>query len=73
MMNASEVITEFAIEHIQVAKKNYESRKTSIKNMKDVGVLERLIEIDSRVATVMGIDMITAGVDTVRFELLLEV
>ncbi|CAD7077464.1 unnamed protein product [Hermetia illucens] len=63
MMRVLDVITDFSFHHVNEAKKRLES-KTDIKGEKEQSVLEKLIEIDSKVATVMATDMVIAGVDT---------
>jgi hypothetical protein len=41
-------------------------KKMEKKNESDVSVLEKLLQIDRKVAVVMALDMILAGVDTVK-------
>lgn len=48
---------------IEEAKKRIESKENTSNG--EPSVLEKLLKIDSKVATVMALDMLLAGVDTV--------
>ncbi|XP_037910565.1 probable cytochrome P450 12a4, mitochondrial [Hermetia illucens] len=65
MMRVLDVITDFTLHQVNEAKKRIESsERSSTKHENEQSVLEKLIKINPNIATVMAIDMITAGVDT---------
>ncbi|CAD7077467.1 unnamed protein product [Hermetia illucens] len=63
MMHVSDVITNFSYHHVDEARKRLESN-TNMQSEKEQSVLEKLIKINPKVATVMATDMVIAGVDT---------
>ncbi|CAD7077462.1 unnamed protein product [Hermetia illucens] len=62
MMRVLDVITDFSFHHVDEAKKRLESQ-VNTKSEKEQSVLEKLIKINPKVATIMATDIVMAGVD----------
>ncbi|CAD7077461.1 unnamed protein product [Hermetia illucens] len=63
MIRVSDVITNFSFHHVNEAKKRLESNPNT-KSSDEQSVLEKLIKIDPKMATIMATDMVIAGIDS---------
>lgn len=74
MTRVLDVITDFTLHQVNEAKKRIESsERSSTKHENEQSILEKLIKINPNIATVMAVDMIIAGVDTVSCNDYLEI
>lgn len=67
LMNAYDNIQKITLEYVNEAMERIESeaKKGIVKPEIEQSVLEKLLKINKKVATVMAMDMLMAGVDTV--------
>lgn len=73
MMKTMDGITDIVSRHVEQAIERIEKAElndSSANGNREPSVLEKLIKIDKKVATVMAMDMLMAGIDTVRGHLL---
>lgn len=67
LMNAYDNIQKVTLEYVNEAKERIDAdaKKGIVKSESEQSVLEKLLKIDKKVATIMAMDMLMAGVDTV--------
>lgn len=69
LMKAMDSVTDASIKYIELARKRM--KQQTPKAPEEMSVLEKLIKIDKKIAVVMAMDMLFAGIDTVGLYLFL--
>ncbi|XP_055921318.1 uncharacterized protein LOC129952612 [Eupeodes corollae] len=64
MMKSYDTLHDIIMKHVNEALERIESEKSSSNDNDEKSVLEKLLKVDRKVAIVMAIDMLMAGVDT---------